>query len=100
MLTTTATRTYGQRIAGFAIAVILAAAAGLAVGSALNSWAEAPDRTATAGFSVQALDAVRVTRGDVIATSDNESDYALRHRPASPKAAPSTQRAPGVPHPN
>lgn len=100
MLTTTATRTYGQRIAGFVIAVILAAAAGLAVGSALNSWTEAPVRTATAGFSIQALEAVRVTRGDIVATSDNESDYGLRHRPSTPNAARSTQRAPGAPHPD
>ena len=116
--TKTATRTISYRIAGIALAVVIAAALGLAVGSALNDWTEQRARTTTASFSIGALEAVRITRGDPATitsagesdyalrhgvaaqgttAADAQSDYALRHRATSPEPAPSTHRTPGVP---
>ena len=102
----------GARVVALTTILIFAAATGLAVGDLLNAErasstnAGYPDgwqggaavpvsRTATASFSIEALEAVQATRGDRPA----ESDYALRHRPATPNPAPSTHRAPGAPQP-
>lgn len=87
------------RIVGLALILALAAVLGLAVGNALNErsdegrtnagypvgWnggARVPiSRTATAAFSIDALDAVRIARGDAAApiAPSEESDYFQRH---------------------
>jgi hypothetical protein len=87
------------RIVALAAILVLAAALGLAVGTMINEragegrtvsgyptgWqggAAAPiSRVATAAFSTEALDALRVTRGDVseATAAGEESDYFQRH---------------------
>ena len=72
------------RAAGILLIVILAAAAGLAAGNALQQVREA-SITAQAGFSQVALDDVAATRDERPAAAAYP-DYAIRHSPATSEA--------------
>lgn len=87
MFATATYRTAGVRIAGFVTVVVIAAILGLAVGAVLNAWTQDESRTATAVFSAEALEGVRITRGDV-ALSAAETDYPLRHPARTTISAP------------
>jgi hypothetical protein len=89
MFAITANRTSAPRIVVLMLTLVIAAAGGLAAGSALQSWTQEKASAATAGFSLEALDAVRVTRGDAAAAGAAaiESDYGLRHGPAAERRA-------------
>jgi hypothetical protein len=110
MTAITAHRTSGIRVTALASALVIAAILGLAVGNALQALISTESRTATAVFSMDALDAVRVTRGDGVASAADaasaaryaaaaeawaaaqaamESDFALRHAPAAAPPAES-----------
>lgn len=61
--------------------LVIAAALGLVVGNALNgvsAGAGPLSRTASAAFSIDALEALRATRGDAAPVEDY-ADYGLRH---------------------
>lgn len=88
------------RAAALAIVLVLAAASGLIVGNALNGRGNSDagpnisgnvpgnpggtviSRTATASFSLDAIEAVQAARGDAAAASDDYVDYGQRHAPA------------------
>jgi hypothetical protein len=69
------------RVAGIGLAVILAAAAGLAAGNLLQQ-VRGESITAQASFSRSAIDDLHATRGDRPAAAAYP-DYAIRHAPAS-----------------
>jgi hypothetical protein len=73
------------RIAGIGLAVILAAAAGLAAGNLLQQVRGDESISAQASFSRNALDDVHATRGDRPAAA--YPDYAIRHAAANVAAS-------------
>jgi hypothetical protein len=122
MFAITANRTSAPRIVAVSLMLVIAAAGGLAVGSVLQSWTQEEAGAATSGFSLEALEAVRVTRGDAAAAvtapaiesdyglrhgaaaehraaANAESDYGLRHGAAAERPASAPQRASGAPQP-
>lgn len=87
------TATAVLRTAGLAIVLAAAIATGLIVGALFEArqhnagypigWQPGPGapvtRMADAAFSLEALDAVRAARGDVVVEQQAESDYHDRH---------------------
>jgi hypothetical protein len=74
------------RAAGIMLIVILAAAAGLAAGNALQQVREEASITAQASFSRAALDDLSATRDDLPAAAAYP-DYAIRHAPTNVAAS-------------
>jgi hypothetical protein len=75
------------RAARIMLVVILAAAAGLAAGNALQQVREEASITAQASFSRAALDDLNAIRDDRPAAAAAYPDYAIRHAPTNAAAS-------------
>jgi hypothetical protein len=69
------------RAAGIALVLVLAAGAGLAVGTLIQQVSGDRSITAQASFSREALDDLNALRAEQPTAGDTYQDYAIRHAP-------------------